>query len=66
MILTIYKSRKVLSVLCLEYEVRKGSTEKSLCQKIKKALALQPTLFSGDYLLVYSVHPVLQSKLQLG
>lgn len=65
MIPTIYKYRKVLSVLCLEYEVRKERTEKSLCQKIKKALALQPTLFSGDYLLVYSVHLVLQSKLQL-
>lgn len=65
MIPTIYKWKKVLSVLFLEYEVRKESAEKSLCKEIKKALALQPTLFSGDYLLVYSVHPVLQSKLQL-
>ena len=65
MIMNVYKCKKVASVIRFEYELTKEIAEKSLCQKIKNALALQPTLFSDDYLLVYSVHPVLQSKLQL-
>jgi hypothetical protein len=64
MILTRYRCIKVVSVVRFKYESMTESDEKSQCQKIKKALASQPTLFSGDHLLVYSVHPVLQSKLQ--